>query len=204
MTDGRTDEQRLTAVMQRLKARLPGVDLRGIALDEEAVSLTVGIDVEAAQRAGVHLTSDTDEIRVVRRVWDEGDTPVVAAFASLFPGALNEITLAQDLAVVLNDHQLRIAETQTGVTAKPRERVDPAEAYTAEEAEEDVMRLARALADYEPGGPWPDEAACVAASRKQAALILSKLHGWRRGAPPSSAGHHHARAVFEDETGGER
>jgi hypothetical protein len=211
MTDGRTDEQRLTAIFQRLKARLPGVDLRGIAVDEETVSVTVGIDVEAARAAGVTLTSDTDEIRIVRRVWDEGDTKVVAAFCSLYPDALNELVLAQDLAVVLNGHTLNVAETQRGVTATPRERLDPSQPYSEAEAEADVERVARVLmAEYGAGvdserevpethDPKPRAAEMRNASawRREAALILSKVKGWQRGAPPSSPGHHRARGIFE-------
>lgn len=202
------DEARLVSVAQRAKARIRGVtDFR-----LELVASPDGAGVSRGTLAGVAhevpfalYGSWTDHLTVewLCDHWKEIGAEV-----------LPEIVLTGDTAVVLNGHQLRIAETQTGVTAKPRERVDPAEAYTAEEAERDLERVAGALmVEYGLGAalahtePWPDDpkpaasdGADVSPWRKQASLLLSKLHGWRRGAPASSAGHHHARRVFEDPT----
>jgi hypothetical protein len=67
--------------------------------------------------------------------------------------------------------------------------------YTVEDAEADIGTAARALADYEPGGPWPDEAANVAASRCEAARMLLKLTPWRAAVPVPSPGFVHVQQV---------
>jgi hypothetical protein len=193
-----TDEQ-LQRVMQRMKARLPGM---------KGAEFSV-IDGDKLQISG-------PSIGLYLLLGDEqSEDDVVERFCELARSndlvVLDEIRLHGDVAVVLDGHQLRIAETQTGVTAKPRERVDPAEAYTAEEAEADVERVARVLmAEYGAGvdserevpethDPKPRAAEMRNASawRREASLLLSKLHGWKRGAPPSSPGHHRARGIFE-------
>jgi hypothetical protein len=208
-----TDEQ-LQQVGQRMKARMGNTT--DVALGREDIEFSVhgAPKVEPVYVLRWGREAEPERPRgsasfTVRLCPDTPDELVAYMCAALAEGQelglpdsyriefLPEITLQGPTAVVLNGHQLRIAELERAYTSAPRERLDPSQPYSEAEAEADVERVARALADYEPGGPWPDEAACVAASRKDAALLLSRLHGWKRGAPPSSPGHHHARSVFE-------
>lgn len=193
-------EEQLQRVMRRMKARLP-------AMKDAEFSVIDGGKLQiSGPTLGLYL--------LVGEGWSEND--VVEEFCELARQqdivVLPEITLVVDTAVVLNGHQLRIAEQQVAVTSTPRVKVDPAEAYTAEEAEADFDRLAVALmhaytegAEIEHTEPWSDDPKPRAAEmrdasvwRREASLLLSKVKGWQRGAPPSSAGHQHARRVFED------
>lgn len=102
---------------------------------------------------------------------------------------VTELHLTEDTLVHLGAHKLRIAELQRDVSSVPRPPVDPNQPYTEGMAEADIARVS-ALLDPETHGNQV---------RARAALILSKLHGWKLGAPPESPGHAYARRVHDGE-----
>lgn len=100
-----------------------------------------------------------------------------------------EIHLTEDSVVHLGPHKLRIAELNLDASSVPRPPVDRSHGYTAEMAEQDILRVAAIIARSETQAE-------IEEARPAAALLLSKLHGWKMGAPPESPGHAYARRVF--------
>jgi hypothetical protein len=200
-----TDEQR-TRVLQRVKARVAGVEDLRIEWDADAVpEAGVSLGKMAGAPNGVPFSSRTP--------WTENELVewICDGWRSNGATVLDEIRLTSDVAVVLDGHQLRIAELERAYHSAPRERLDPSQPYSEAEAEADVERVARVLmAEYGAGAdserevpethdpkPRAAEMRNASAWRREAALILSKVKGWQRGAPPSSPGHHRARGIFE-------
>lgn len=182
------DESAMVRVAQRMKARLSGVaDLTFERV--EAGDLWLRFDVNGKPYS-LGPRGETEE-----EVMSSLVELARVAELEVFP----EIVLTGPTALVLDGHQLRVAELGRAYDVRVRERVDPDAEYTAAEADEDVNRLALLIASYERTAATPadDGAAIVRKARKDAALLLSRFHGWKRGAPASSPGYNHVRDVFD-------
>lgn len=117
---------------------------------------------------------------------------------------MKDLVLDEDTRVTVGPHKLVIAELQQQVTVTPRAPTDYSHGYTDLFGEADVERIARALSAAFEAGATAERAGKAEAFddyrylNRDAALLLSKLHAFKLGAPPESPGHAYARRVFEE------
>lgn len=180
------NEEQLLMLGKRLRSRL-----------RDATQIRVEYDGVVIKVAGMH-NGEPFSIGWVWEWQDNGEQELMAHLVEQFSlrgfHVLPVIGLITDMALDLNGHRLRISELQQEVTARslPRKSLR-VEDYSADEGLEDVERLALVMFDLagDVGKTLPQE------FRVRAAFLLSRLHGWKRGAPEGSPGHQAVRDVAE-------
>lgn len=188
---------RLALLRGRLAARLPDIQGLGLAWTVQD-GLQVSGRVEQDEFVVGSWPSGTDD-EIVEHAIEQVRLYVNAALnvgrAERFRlRVLPEVVLREDTAVLLNGHQLRIAERGEAVSVRPRAAPG---GYTEEDAQQDIRRLATALCDE---AETMDTDPQVQDFLQDAALLLSKLIGWRRGTA-GSEGDAYAKRLWESGPG---